>query len=337
MSTAAVMSSPSTPTFGTAAELMKKEEEEIPVTPLPAPTTTTKRRRLNPSLKLVTEVDLAKVKVKIVKNDEPNSFGIQNNYVNYDGIRDLEMQLPTFLPTFTGVTEWENKDGKPPSITLTVQFPNVDVNHYVQTQEVRPNETLATMAFSRLTEKTFQSEGKTTKEAEVTYRKPTESEVQKEMDTFRFYVELEATVKKQLNIVDDAKLYVWNGPIQIRPKKDDTGAFLVGEYYQPSLRFNSSYGEVPLCQNNACEMDEDETGDTKMGIMRTSHADVTKFCSACPVHTLGRTFRKVRQMPIASGYHLYMKRLCFIPPSNGTVVEEEEEEEEKEEEELEFI
>lgn len=246
------------------------------------------------------------------------------NYINYQdtatNLLNVTSQFPCYLPTTTGIKEWVKDYGS--TYSLMIEFPNVDAKHFAETGIVRAIER------EKVTMRTFQiSETK-----ELTRRFPTEAEVNIEISIFEFFVNCEKTIKKQLNITDNPRRFRWNGAIQVRNKRDQGGEVLDDEYFNCSIRFQNNPKEIFKCVNNAYEEIDEETQSVKLISKVVPVTEIVKGCSVCPVHVFGRVFRQMKKDPVEAGWHLYLKRVAFLPPlvmrgvENVDVEEEENEE-----------
>jgi hypothetical protein len=253
-----------------------------------------------PNNKFLTSLIPSNLKVN-TEGKKYESGGYTYDYVNY-GTKFMETtaQLPTYLPT-KGMREWTSDSGSR-SYTMLVQFPNIDVKSFEETGTVKSVPPSEYMIGS------FQLPDKS-----IERRVPTEEEVLTEVKIFNFYAESEKEIKKQAGILDNGR-FAWNGAIQVRNKMDPNSNILEGEFYPVSIRFKV---EPKININDFCVQNESfeevVEGRIKLVSKRVNWSDVVDGCFVTVVHNFGRIFRITKKGKVECGWHLFLKRISFLP------------------------
>lgn len=249
---------------------------------------------LPPSLRYITDIDISKLRLN--KKNYENKFGLVYNYIDYEGIRDLELQLPMYLPCTTGVKRWENENG-PPSFSCMLQFPCIDAKHYHQNKTARllDEEDRPLICDRGTTE----------------LRPRTEREVELELKTFEAFCAIDARLAKEAGVEpDNLRMYNWSSLIQIRNKTRENDEIIYDEFHAPSLKLNverdykgENLGECSLICRTINDDGEQEI---------VPYTAVQPFSEVCPVFSLTRTFKKKKTNPLQCGVQITMSRLNFL-------------------------
>lgn len=275
-----------------------------------------------PNNKFVTTLSSSELKVN-TEGKKYESNGYTYDYVNYGNSKfsSITAQFPTYLPT-TGMKEWISDSGNR-SYTMLIQFPHVNPKVLAESCKVEAMPTTELRTFQR-------------PDGTVERRLPTEAEVQQEIDILNFYVEGEKIIKKQAGITDNPNRFLWNGAVQVRNKPDpnDDKKVLEGEYYPVTMRFkvapkiniqdficqNDSFEEVEMGAAVTDDKEEHEIGngftmEQKIKIVKKAvhWSDVVSKTSVTPVHDFGRIYRITKGNRVECGWHLFLRRLSFLP------------------------
>lgn len=245
----------------------------------------------SPDLIFLNKLDVNRIKVN-EKPYENKNFGYTYNYLNYQGVKDLEVQMPIYLTSNTGIKRWENDSGNS-SFTTMLQFPCIDGRQFDEdrTAKLLPLEEIP-MKYDPLTKE---------------LRPRTRNEIDREFETFNQFCLIEDRVRQQGKVSNDLRKFTWNGVIQVRNKRDKEDVVLEAEFHPPSVKFQintkkTNRNEIDMVCTNA------ESGE------EVSYSEIPPFSLLNGVFTLGRMHRKTRSVPQPCGLHMYMTRVMYYPP-----------------------
>lgn len=245
----------------------------------------------SPDLLFLNKLDVNRITVN-QKAYENKSFGYTYNYLNYQGINDLEVQMPVYLTSNTGIKRWENDSGNA-SYTTMLQFPCIDGRQFDEDRTARllPDDQIP-MKYDPINKE---------------IRPRTSTEITRELETFQQFCLIEDRARQGGKITDDLRKFTWNGIIQVRNKRDKEDNVLEGEFHPPSIKF-----QIGTKKQNRHEIDlictNKETG------MEVDYSEIPPFSLLNAVFTLGRIHRKTRSVPQPCGLHMYMIRVTYYPP-----------------------
>lgn len=233
-----------------------------------------------PTLKYLTDIDVNRINL----NTKPyeNKYGYIYNYLNYDGINGLQIQLPMFLISNTGIKRWDNESG--PSFTTLLQFPCMDPTNFYESGEAQILEGTLPLLFDSKTKE---------------FRERTEEEINLELDCFRQFCDIERRIRTLGKVSDDLRTAQWKGVIQV--KRKDEGGFHPPsiKLHIPTMKEDRSRSDV-ICRNEITSQMVD-------------CEEIPPTSAMCPVFTLGRMFKKKNTDPQEFGLHFYMTRVTFYP------------------------
>ena len=245
----------------------------------------------SPDLLYLNKLDVNRIQVN-EKNYENKTYGYTYNYLNYPGVKDLEIQIPIYLSSTTGIKRWENDNGNV-SFTTMLQFPCIDSRQFNEDRTVKllPIDQIPLKYDPKI------------KDA----RPRTTTEMNRELETFNQFALIEDQVRKQGKVSDDLRKHTWNGVIQVKNKRDKEEQIIDDEFHAPSIKF-----QVGTLKNDRTIPDliciNSETGD------EVSYDEIPPFSLINAVFTLGRMHRKTRSVPQPCGLHMYMTRVMYYPP-----------------------
>jgi hypothetical protein len=249
----------------------------------------------SPDLLFLNQLDMDRIHVN-EKPYENKTFGFTYNYLNYQGVKDLEVQMPMYLSSNIGIKCWENDSGNS-SYSSMVQFPCIDGRQFDEdgTVKLLPENQIP-MKYDPI-------------KKEMRPRKRTE--IEREFATFKQFCLIEDRVREQAKITNDLRKFTWNGVIQVRNKRDKEDNIIEGEFHPPSIKF-----QIGTKKTNRNEIDLICTDKTTG--QEVDYTEVLPYSTMNIVFTLGRIHRKIRSVPQPCGLHMYMTRVMFYPPSADT-------------------
>lgn len=234
-----------------------------------------------PTLKYLTEIDVERIKLN-PKPYENMKRGFTYHYLNYDGINGLQIQLPMFLISNTGIKRWDNEGG--PSFTSLLQFPCMDSSKFYESGEACVLGGTLPLLFDN---------------KKKDFRERTQDEVDLELQCFRQFCLIEKRVRRLGEVSDDLRAAQWKGVIQVR-RRDEGG------FHPPSIKLH-----VPTMKEDRSQCDiicRNEVTNDLVGF-----EEIPPASTMCPVFTLGRMFKKKGTDPVEFGLHFYMQRVTFMP------------------------
>jgi hypothetical protein len=245
----------------------------------------------SPDLIFLDQLDINRIQVN-EKDYENKEYGYTYNYLNYQGVKDLEVQMPLYLTSNVGIKCWENEKGN--SYNTMLQFPCIDGRQFDEdrTAKLLPDEQIP-MKYDPVRKE---------------IRPRTRPEIEREFQTFKQFCLIEDRGRQQRKISNDLRKFTWNGAIQVRNKRDSDDQIIEGEFHPPSIKFHinskkTNRREIDLVCTNV------ETG------QEVDYTEIKPFSTINAVFTLGRMHRKARSVPQPCGLHIYMSRVMFFPPS----------------------
>ena len=232
---------------------------------------------------------------QIIVNEKPyenKTYGYTYNYLNYQGVKDLEVQMPLYLTSNIGIKRWDNENGHT-SYTTMMQFPCIDGRqfHEDRTAKLLPLDQIP-MKYDPITKE---------------LRSRSKDEIDLEFKTFNQFCLIEDRVRQQGKVSNDLRKFTWNGVIQVRNKMDKDENIMEDEFHPPSVKFQIGMDKKDrskidlICTNN-------ETGE------EVSYSEIPPFSLMNAIFTLGRMHRKNRSVPQPCGLHMYVTRVMYFPP-----------------------